>query len=291
MKLNTNNLNNMLLYDNSHDRFKKVYLKKLTKVYNEHFLTISSEENFSSKLNSSCWVDTYNDKERIFFKAQTNKVLGSFVKATKILFSNNYLDDFRFFEQSPVFDLKRVSLKLLSRDILKTTLFYKSVLVYKPKRGGFVVCWQGIFGLFPKTQISLLKKINRLLLSRNSNTFFFTHFKSYLKIKNSKRKYLKNEIKLNNIFIFSLLFFLTDLLPINKKTLDVSDLKYKYVSELNSEEMDDFEEEEEDVEYEYTYTYDYKYKYKYDYKYNFNYYIYLLFILIIISRFTKTFKH
>lgn len=253
MKLNTNNLNTMLLYDNSHDRFKKVYLKKLTKVYNEHFLTISSEENFSSKSNSSCWVDTYNDKERIFFKTQTNKVLGSFVKATKLLFSNNYLDDFRFFEQSPVFDLKRVSLIRLSIDIFKTTLFYKRVLVYKPKRGGFVVCWQGTFGLLPKTQTSLLKKFNRLLISRNSNTFFFTHLKSYLKIKNSKRKHLKNEIKLNNIFIFSLQFFLTDFLPINKKTLDVSDLKYKYASELNYEEKDDFK-------YEYIYTYKYNYK-------------------------------
>lgn len=230
MKLNTNNLNTLLLYDNSYDRLKKVYFKKLTTEYNEHFLIISSKENFSSKSKSSCWVDTYNDKERIFFKTQNNKLLGNFVKSTKILYSNAYLDDFRFFEQSPISDLKRFSLKRLSNNTFKTTPFYKNAFVYKPKRGGFVVCWQGTFGLLPKTQIYLLKNIKRLLRVKNSSTFFFTHIKSYLKIKNSNRKYSKNKIKLTNIFIFSLQFFLTNLLFINNKKLDVPHLKYKYVS-------------------------------------------------------------
>ena len=229
MKLNITNFNT-LFYDNSYDRLKKVYLKKVTQIFNEHFLIISSKENFSNKFKSSCWVDSYNDKERIFFKTKTTKELGSFVKSKKILFSNTYLDDFRFFEHSSEFDLKRTSLKRLFKDVFKITPFYKKVVFSKPKRGGFIVCWQGVFGLFPKTQISLLKNIYGVILNRNSRAFFFTHLKSYLKIKNAKRKHLKDKIKLNNIFLFSLKFFLTDLLLINNKKLDVYKLNYKYVS-------------------------------------------------------------
>lgn len=230
MKLNINNLNTILLYDNSYDRLKKVYLKKVTLIYNEHFLIISSKENLSNKLKSSCWIDSYNDKEVIFFDTQTSKRLGNFVKSKRILFSNDYLDDFRFFEQSPLFDLKRSSLKPFSKTVLKLTSCYKKATIHKPKRGGFVVCWQGLFGLFPKTQMYTLKHINGPRFNRNSKTFFFTHLKSYLKIKKLKRNHLQNTIKLNNIFIFNFQFLLMDLLLKNKKRLYDPDLKYKYVS-------------------------------------------------------------
>ena len=230
MKLNINNLNTILLYDNSYDRLKKVYLKKVTLIYNKHFLIISSKENFSNELKSSCWIDSYKDKELIFFNTQTSKRLGNFVNSKNILFSNTYLDDFRFFEQSPVFDLKRSSLKPFSKTVLKLTPSYKKATIHKPKKGGFVVCWQGLFGLFPKTQMYTLEHINGPRFNRNPKTFFFTHLKSYLQIKKLKRNQLQNTIKLNNIYIFNFQFLLMDLLLKNKKRLYDHDLKYKYVS-------------------------------------------------------------
>lgn len=228
MKLNITNFNT-LLYDNSFDRLKKVYLKKLTQIFNDQSLIISSKENFSNKFKSSCWVDNYTGKERIFFKTKTNKILGSFVKSKKIIFSNTYLDDFRFFEQSSEFDLKRISLKRFSTNVLKITPFYKKVILSKPKRGGFIVCWQGLFGLFPKTQISIFENIYGFKLNKNSSALLFTNFKNYLKIKNAKRTHLKNKIKLNHIFIFSSKLFLMNFLLTNKK-LEVFQLNYKYVS-------------------------------------------------------------